>query len=84
MNNEDGQYASREVPKTSNERPPELQDEKDEEREFIYSDIERPNTDAAPAPEESKDPMICYKRSPMHAVQPEVFPIPATPLRRSG
>ena len=50
--NEDGQaqeHVSTEMPKTSSKRPPELQDEEDE-GEYIYSDTEGPNTDAAPAP----------------------------------
>ena len=48
--NEDGQaqqHVSTEMPKTSSKRPPELQDEEDE-GEYIYSDTEGPNTDAAP------------------------------------
>ena len=82
--------ASCEQRKTSNERPPELQDEEDEEREFIYSDIEGPNTDAAPAPAPAEllrgreqGPNDLLQEIP-HAVQQEVVPIPAPPLRRSG
>ncbi|KAL5502475.1 hypothetical protein EMCRGX_G009259 [Ephydatia muelleri] len=52
MDNEGGQsqqHVSTEMPKASSKRPAELQDEEDE-GEYIYYDIEGPNTDAAPAP----------------------------------
>ena len=90
--NEDGQaqeHVSTEMPKTSSKRPPELQDEEDE-GEYIYSDTEGPNTDAAPAPAPAEQlrgreqgPNDLLQEIP-HAVQPEVVPTPAPPLRRSG
>ena len=74
MDNEGGQsqqHVSTEMPKASSKRPAELQDEEDE-GEYIYYDIEGPNTDAAPAPATAEQlrgreqgPMICYKRSHM-------------------
>ena len=59
-----------------------MQDEEDEEGDFIYSDIEGPNTDVvhAPAPAEL---LLGREQGPndllqeiLHAMQPEVVPIP--------
>ncbi|KAL5484351.1 hypothetical protein EMCRGX_G020827 [Ephydatia muelleri] len=93
VDNEDSQsqqHVSTEIPKTSSKRPPELHNGNDEEGEFIYSDIEELNTDAAPAPAPAEqlrgreqEPNDLLQEIP-HAMQPEVVPIPASPLRRSG
>ncbi|KAL5515368.1 hypothetical protein EMCRGX_G000526 [Ephydatia muelleri] len=90
--NEDGQaqqHVSTEMRKASSKRPPELQDEEGE-GVYIYSDIEGPNTDAAPAPAPAEQlrgreqgPNDLLQEIP-HVVQPEVVPTPAPPLRRSG
>ena len=71
--------------KDSSKRPHE-----EDEGDYIYSDIEGPNTDAAPASAPAEQ-LRGREQGPndllqeiLHAVQPEVVPTPAPPLRRSG